>query len=66
MPRLVITPRAESSLESISDYYLAEYSVDRAIKVIHSLEEAFERICSSPESYPVCFDIEHPVNESDR
>ena len=33
-----------------------------ALKVIQSIEEAFDKICDSPNSYPVCFDIDVPAN----
>ena len=61
MLKLVLTIRAEQSLEEISDYYLIQHSLARAIKVIQSIEEAFHKISDSPNSYPVCFDIEKPV-----
>ena len=60
MLKLVLTQRAENSLEEITDYYLEEHSVERAIKVISSIEEAFYKITASPNSYPVCFDIKKP------
>jgi plasmid stabilization system protein ParE len=58
--RLVLTQRAESSLEEITDYYLAKHSPERATKVIHSIEAAFDKIIASPKNYPVCFDIKEP------
>jgi plasmid stabilization system protein ParE len=58
--RLVLTRRAESSLEEITDYYLTKHSAERATKVIQSIEKAFDKVASSPKGYPVCFDIKVP------
>jgi plasmid stabilization system protein ParE len=60
MLKLVLTERAESSLEEITDYYLTEHSVERATKVIHSIEQALDKIVAFPKSYPVCFDVKNP------
>ena len=60
MLKLLLTKRAEISLEEITDYYLTRHSVNRTKKVIKSLEEAFEKILASPHSYAICFDIEQP------
>ncbi len=61
MLKLVLTQRAESSLEEITDYYLTEHSFERTTKVIDSVEKAFDKIVASPKSYPVCFDIKQPT-----
>ena len=61
MLKLVLTASAETSLEEITDYYITHHSAERAIKVIDSIEEAFDRIVSSPNSYPVCFDVPKPT-----
>ena len=63
MPVLVLTASAESSLEDITDYYLTIHSPQRAIKVIESIEDAFDKIIKSPNFYPVCFDIAKPVSD---
>lgn len=60
--QLFITPRAENSFELIADYYLTLHSADRAVKVINSIEDAFDKICNFPLSYPVCFDVERPAS----
>ena len=65
MLKLVLTQRAQSSLEEITDYYLTEYSAERATKVIDSIEEAFDKAIASPKNYPVCFDIK-PSSENIR
>jgi len=44
----------------ITEYYLAKHSDKRALKVVQSIEEAFNEIASSPKHYPVCFDVEIP------
>ncbi len=61
MFKLVLTQRAENSLEEITDYYLTEHTAERATKVIDSIEEAFDKIIASPKSYPVCFDVKQPT-----
>ena len=61
MWHLVLTQRAETSLEEIIDYYLTQHSAQRATKVIDSIEEAFGKITASPKSYPVCFDVAQPA-----
>lgn len=58
--KLVLTERAENSLEEITDYYLTEHSVERATKVIQSIDDALNKIVASPKSYPVCFDVKNP------
>lgn len=50
-------------MEEITDYYLLKHSAARATKVILSLEDAFDKIASSPFIYPVCFDIKQPVED---
>jgi plasmid stabilization system protein ParE len=61
MLNVVLTQRAQTSLEEITDYYLSEHTASRTIKVIESIEEAFELIARKPKNYPVCFDIKEPV-----
>lgn len=60
MLKIVVTERAQFSLEEIVDYYLENYTDERAIKVLNSIEETFELIATSPNIFPVCFDTEHP------
>lgn len=62
MRNLLLTSRAEKSLEEIVDYYLEFHSSERAIKVVQSIEDAFAGICKAPYNYPVCFDIKNPVD----
>ena len=61
MLKVVLTARAQSSVEEITDYYLTEHSAKRAEKVVQSIEEAFDKISVSPKSFPLCFDIEKPA-----
>lgn len=61
MLKVVLTQRAQTSLEEITDYYLSEHTAARTIKVIESIEEAFELIADKPKNYPVCFDIKEPA-----
>ena len=61
MLKVVLTLRAQTSLEEITDYYLLQHTAARTVKVIESLEEAFELIARKPKNYPVCFDIKKPV-----
>ncbi len=58
--KLIVMPRAKSSLEEIGSHYLSEYSLQRALKVIDSIKKAFIDISKSPKRNPVCFDIENP------
>ena len=58
--KLIVMPRAKSSLEEIGSYYLSEHSLQRALKVIASIEEAFDSIVKAPKRNPVCFDVETP------
>ncbi len=60
MLKIVVTERAQFSLEEIVDYYLAHYTEERTLKVLNSIEETFELIAVSPNIFPVCFDIENP------
>ena len=57
MLKVLLTKKAEASLEDIISYYLNENSVERAIKVIDS----FEKISKSPQIFPVCFDVKKPI-----
>ena len=59
--KIFLTSRAEHSLEEISMYYLSEHSQQRALKVIASIEAAFDNIVKAPMRNPVCFDIDKPV-----
>jgi len=61
MLKVHLTGRAQSSLEDITEYYLFKYSAERALKVVQSIEEAFDKISKSPKQFPVCFDIEMPA-----
>ena len=61
MLNVVLSKRAENSLEEIIDYYLENYSAERATKVINTFDESFEKIAKSPQVFPVCFDIKKPV-----
>lgn len=58
--KLVLTERAEHSLNEITDYYLTEHSAERATKILHSIDNAFGKIVGSPKSYPICFDVKNP------
>jgi toxin ParE1/3/4 len=58
--KLIITQRAELSLANIIDYYLSEYSSERAMKVLQSIEGSFIKISSTPFAYSVCFDLAEP------
>jgi plasmid stabilization system protein ParE len=61
MLKVSLTRKAEDSLSDIIDYYLTNYSAERATKVVESVDEAFEEIGAYPLNYPVCFDIKLPV-----
>lgn len=61
MLKVVLTQRAQTSLEEITDYYLSNHTASRTIKVIETIEEAFKLIADKPKSGPVCFDIKKPV-----
>lgn len=58
MRKLIITERAELSLDDITDYYLTFHSVSRADKVLSSIKETLGSIVDKPFTYPVCFEIE--------
>jgi plasmid stabilization system protein ParE len=60
MLRIVVTERAQNSLEEIIDFYLENHSVERATKVLNSIESAFDTIANAPHKFPVCFDIVSP------
>ncbi len=60
MKSIVLSHRAEKSLDEIVDYYLTEHSVARAEKVVKSIEQTFAKISKKPESFPVNFDIAQP------
>jgi plasmid stabilization system protein ParE len=60
MHRVVLTNRAETSLQEITDYYLLEFTPERAMKVIDSIVIAFAKIARKPQLFPVNFDIAHP------
>ncbi len=60
MLQIVVTERAELSLNEIIDFYLIEYTVERTQKVVNSIDEAFFMISKSPLHYPVCFDVKVP------
>jgi len=63
MLRVVLTQRAETSLEEIVDYYSSTFSASRTIKVVESIDAAFLQIAKKPYSYPVCFDIDEPQKD---
>ena len=48
MSRYQLTPEAQSNLEAIADF-IAEESLDAAIRVIDTLEQAFQRLSEMPE-----------------
>ncbi len=50
MLKVVLTQRAQTSLEEITDYYLLQHTAARTVKVIESLEEAFELIARKPKT----------------
>jgi plasmid stabilization system protein ParE len=60
MLKVILTEKAEKSLEEITDFYLAEYSQERTLKVVDSIEDAFEKIATYPNHFPLCFDIKMP------
>jgi plasmid stabilization system protein ParE len=60
MLTVILTNRASLSFDEIIDYYIDNHSSKRAEKVLHSIDEAFDRIAKSPNSFPVCFDIDKP------
>lgn len=60
MLQIVVTERAEVSLNEIIDFYLIESTIDRTQKVINSIDEAFLMIAKSPLHYSVCFDTKEP------
>lgn len=62
MLKVVLTARAETSLEDITNFYLEEYSVERTTKVLDSIDEMFERISKAPSNFPKCFDLAEPKN----
>jgi plasmid stabilization system protein ParE len=62
MFKAVLTRRAETSLEDITDYYLSQYSTTRTIKVLDSIDDMLERICKAPNHFPKCFDIPETGN----
>ena len=57
MPKVVLTARAETSLEEITDYYLSRYSPERTLKVLNSIEEMLGRISKEPKHFAKCFDM---------
>jgi plasmid stabilization system protein ParE len=61
MLKVILTKKAEASLEEIVSYYLSEHSAERATKVIDSFDDSFEKISKSPQIFPVCFDIKKPI-----
>ena len=60
MLKIVLTDRADRSLDEIIDYYVIEHSAQRAEKVIKSMDDVFLKICKSPFAFPVCFHIDTP------
>lgn len=62
MLKLVLTTRAEQSLEDIIDYYLLRHSAKRAEKVLQTIESAFDEIKYSPQKFHVCLDVKSPTN----
>lgn len=57
---VLLTQRAENSLNDIVDYYLTKHSAARASKVVKSIEDGFVAIAKSPHRYPVCLDVAKP------
>ena len=57
---VLLSARAKSTLIEISDYYSDQFPVERALKIIASLEECFEKIAASPKAFPVCYGINNP------
>jgi plasmid stabilization system protein ParE len=60
MHKVLLTKRAEQSLEEIIDYYLENETTGRANKVLASIEDALTSISKHPNTYPVCFDVKQP------
>ena len=60
--KVVLTARAQTTMEEITDFYLSEYSADRTLKIIQSIDEAFNTIANRPYTFPICFDLAKPVN----
>ena len=48
MRSIELSAQAEIRLNEITDYYLANESVERTFKVIDSFNEAFQKIAISP------------------
>lgn len=60
MLKIVVTDRAEETLNEIIDFYLTEYTIERTEKVLNSIDDAFVKIAKSPMTNPICFDIRTP------
>ncbi|HRG87450.1 MAG TPA: type II toxin-antitoxin system RelE/ParE family toxin [Chitinophagales bacterium] len=60
MLKIIITERAEIALDDIADFYSTKYNIDRAIKVLDSIDEIFLRIAKAPFNFPKSFDIKQP------
>lgn len=63
MLEVVISSRAELSLNNIIDFYVNEYSPERANKVIQSINKEFQNIAKNPRSFSICFDIIEPSDK---
>lgn len=55
--QVVITPRAEASLERILDYLAEEVSLQTATKVRDKLEEAIRSLSQMPQRHTILTDI---------
>jgi len=55
--KVVITPRAEASLEKILDYLAEEVSLQTALKVRDKLEEAIRSLAKMPQRNTILTDI---------
>ncbi len=55
MLKVTLTQRAQTSLEEITDYYLTEHTEQRAVKVIESIDAAFEKNSRCTEKLPRLF-----------
>ncbi len=60
MLKILITDRAEESLNEIIDFYLTKHTIERTQKVLISIENSFNKITKSPLHFPVCFDVKIP------
>ncbi|HRB69083.1 MAG TPA: type II toxin-antitoxin system RelE/ParE family toxin [Chitinophagales bacterium] len=60
MLKILVTERAEISLNEIIDFYLMEHSIERTNKVLNSIDDALTKIAKSPLLNPICFDIRIP------